>query len=115
MIPWGIVFNIVVLVLTTSMIGVVSSWGFILPYLASYLRDSNTSLTLTFVNSCYYVTIFGDVFAVRYFEALMDRHSLIAIYALSLFLYTLSYLIIYLASTLWLMVVAFFIIGFADT
>ena len=115
MIPWGIVFNIVVLVLTTSIIGVVGSWGFILPYLASYLRNSNTNLTVTFVNSCYYITIIGDVFAVRYFEALMDRYSLIAIYALCLFLYTLSYLIIYLASTLWLVVVAFFIIGFAYT
>lgn len=76
--------SIFIILICTTFSGVLGSWGYILPYLASYLRIYNKSVTISKTNWAFYMTLVGDILAVKYFEKGIQYFGLKGLFRISL-------------------------------
>ena len=105
------VLTIVCIIVSVSFTGVLSCWGFILPYITSYLRLSDRSVTTNSMNNCYIQIYIVDVQILQIMAPVIEIFGLRLLFQLSVMLIGASYTSIGFISNYYIVMVAYFGVG----
>ena len=107
----SIAINIIITIIITTTCYLQDSWGYIEPYLASYLYYHNEENTTANTHILYYILMSQGIVAGQIFIPISEIFGYRGGIALSCFIFAFGMFICYLVTSLYMMCIGFIFIG----